>query len=363
MPVIAAGGVLAVVVFAGIGGGSGGGASASVPGPNPGSVGGPVATVPKNTKPPVVTAPDPQIVKTHLTRDLRVGYSGPDVKTLQVRLKALGFDPGPLDGQYGAGTQQAVWAFQGIVKGQRYDVQTGEVNDPLWQVMQDNITFQPRRQDQPGATHMEIYLDSQAAMVFTDNKPVLITHISSGTGERWCDIVSYDTDNLGNKVDPPVKQDVCGISKTPGGRFQFFRRYTGTRQGPLGGMFNPVYFNYGIAVHGAHNVPNKPASHGCIRIPEFIATYFPSLVKNGDLVYVWDGKKEPEQQSKNDMLPVFNFANPDATTTSSSTTTSSTTTTVAPTTKPTAPPTTKAPTTTVKTTTTTVAATTTTVKK
>jgi peptidoglycan hydrolase-like protein with peptidoglycan-binding domain len=362
MPVIAAGGVLAVVVFAGMGGG---GSSNATPGPNPGSVGGPVATVPKNTKPPVVTKVDPQLVKTHLTRDLRIGYSGPDVKALQLRLKALKFDPGPIDGQYGAGTQQAVWGFQAIVKSQRYDVQTGEVDDALWQVMQDDITFQPRRQDQPGATHMEIYLDSQAAIVFTDNKPTLLTHISSGTGARWCDLVKYDTDNFGNPVDPPVVKDQCGISKTPGGHFQFFRRYTGNREGPLGGMFNPVYFNYGIAVHGARIVPNHPASHGCIRIPEFIATYFPSLVKNGDQVWVWDGKKEPEQQSKADMLPVFNFNNPDATTTSSSTTTSSTTTTVVPTTtKPKPTTTTAKPTnTTVKSTTTVASATTTTVKK
>ena len=142
-------------------------------------------------------------------------------------------------------------------------------------------------------------------------------------------------------LDPPVKKDVCGVSKTPGGVFKFYRRYEGNRQGPLGGMWNPVYFNFGIAVHGAKNVPTKPASHGCIRIPMFIADYFPSLVKNNDFVYVWDGKKEPEQQSKKDMLPVFNFPNPDATTTTSTvvttTTVAKTTTTLRPVT-PSTPP-------------------------
>jgi hypothetical protein len=120
-------------------------------------------------------------------------------------------------------------------------------------------------------------------------------------------------------------------------------------------MWNPVYFNYGIAVHGAKNVPTEPASHGCIRIPMFIADYFPSLVKNKDLVFVWDGKKEPEQQSKNDMLPVFNFPNPDATTTTSSTTTS---TTIAKTTTTPKPETPTTPTATSVATTTTVASTT-----
>ena len=135
-------------------------------------------------------------------------------------------------------------------------------------------------------------------------------------------------------------------AKTPGGVFKFYRRYDGQRQGPLGGMWNPVYFNYGIAVHGAQNVPDEPASHGCVRIPMFIADYFPSLVDNGDYVYVWDGVREPEQQSKNSMLPSFNFANPDSTTTSSSTSTTSTT--VAPTTTKPVTTTTKPVTTTTK---------------
>jgi hypothetical protein len=183
--------------------------------------------------------------------------------------------------------------------------------------------------------------------------PKLITHISSGTGETWCDEITQDTDDKGLPLATPVTKHVCGVSKTPGGVFKFYRRYDGNRQGPLGGMWNPVYFNYGIAVHGAQNVPLTPASHGCIRIPMFIADYFPSLVKNGDRVYVWDGVKEPEQLSKSEMTPPFNYpdpAHPDTTTTSSTTTT---TTTLAPTTtvpKPTTTPATTAAPTTVATT-------------
>jgi hypothetical protein len=322
MPVLAAGAVLAVVVFAGFSGGD----DSSGPNPskpNPGAVHGSGLTVPDSTPDPVVTKPDPGVKKTQLSRTLRKGMSGDDVKALQQRLHELKFDPGPIDGQFGGGTQQSVWAFEGIAKGLRNTSQTGQVTDEMWQVLQDDIKFQPRR---PGkGTHMEIYLDLQAAIVFTDDTPTLLTHISSGTGARWCDIVTYNTDQYGQPLDPPVERDECGISKTPGGVFQFYRRYAGDRQGPLGGMFNPVYFNYGIAVHGAINVPDTPASHGCIRIPMWISQYFPSLVKNKDYVYVWDGKKEPETQSTDDKKPVFNFRNPDATTTTSSTTTTSTT--------------------------------------
>ena len=51
-------------------------------------------------------------------------------------------------------------------------------------------------------------------------------------------------------------------------------------------MWNPYYFNGGIAVHGLQSVPSYPASHGCARIPMDIANYFPTLVEKGESVYV-----------------------------------------------------------------------------
>ncbi len=329
-----------MVVFAGFSGNDDSSSASSLPRANPGAIDDSLLTAPTSTTSPVVVITDPAINKTQLSQTLRKGMYGDDVKAMQQRLKDLGFDPGPVDGSFGSGTEQALWAFEGLVFQRKNTEQTGRLTNDEWQTMQDPIMFGPRRQGGAGNTHMEIYLDLQAAIVFTDDKPTLITHISSGTGEQWCDIITQDTDEYGQPLDPPVQKDVCGISKTPGGVFKFYRRYEGNRQGPLGGMWNPVYFNYGIAVHGAKNVPDAPASHGCIRIPMWIADYFPSLVKNGNRVYVWDGVKEPEAQSKNDMLPIFNFKNPDATTTTSSTTTTSTT---VPKTTTTAPKTTTTP--------------------
>jgi putative chitinase len=43
---------------------------------------------------------------------LKLGSSGPDVKALQQQLKDLGFDPNGVDGNFGAGTDKAVRAFQ-----------------------------------------------------------------------------------------------------------------------------------------------------------------------------------------------------------------------------------------------------------
>ena len=100
----------------------------------------------------------------------------------------------------------------------------------------------------------------------------------------------------------------------------------GVRQGSLGGMWDPVYFNYGIAVHGALNVPLHPASHGCIRIPLSLS---PTRSRNsssvGDQVFVFDGVKEPEAYGA--QKPYFNRIDPDYSTTTSSTTSTTTTTT------------------------------------
>lgn len=394
MPAIAAAAVLGVVVLAGVSGKGEGGSAGSTSSGSP-SAGSSIAgssvettefgdvsetglTVPTNTVDPLVVVTDPAKVKTRLDQSVSKGNFGDDVKLVQQRLTDLAFAPGPVDGAFGSGTQQAVWAFEKLVLRTPRSEATGRVTDEMWQVMQDKIEILPRRSE-PGRTHMEVYLPEQVAVVFDNNKPILITHISSGklnpdgTPEVWCQLLKYDTDGKGNKVDPPIERDECGNSYTPGGVFKFYRRYEGKRVSALGGMTNPVYFNFGIAVHGAESIPLEPASHGCIRINQTIAAYFPSLVKNGDRVYVWghDGK-EPEQYSKRETTPIFNYMNPNSTTTTSSTTSlpsvttvpsatttvksaSTTTTTVKP-----ATTTTTLPPATTTTTTTTVAATTTT---
>jgi hypothetical protein len=87
-------------------------------------------------------------------------------------------------------------------------------------------------------------------------------------------------------------------------------------------MWNPVYFNFGIAIHGAMMVPKEPASHGCVRIPIFVSNYFPALVQYNDRVYVFDGVKEPEDYGS--VAPPWDKKDPNYTTTTSTSTTSST---------------------------------------
>lgn len=373
-PAAAAAGLLAAVVGVGIVSGGGGGGSA-VPESSLGTVvpvDTPPPTEPYATIPPdqqvVTESTDIAIVKTPLGRTLGDGVVGDDVRMVQQRLKDLAFDPGPVDGQFGTLTKQAVWAFEKLVMGTPRSQATGKVTAAMWDRMQDPIVVQPRRPTGGLANHTEIYLPEQVMIVFHADRPVLVAHVSTGelapgaTGftpwqtnaAEYCEVVTIDTDDGGNPVEPYEKA-ICGRSYTPPGVFKAYRKVEGRRESRLGGMYDPIYINQGIAIHGALNVPLEPASHGCIRVSQYIGSYLQTILGIGDRVLIWDGVTEPEQQSAEAMKMRWDYPDPNATTTTTSTTTT-TTTTVPPTTTvaPVSPPTTTPPATTTTTTTTAV---------
>ena len=330
MPAAAAAGVLAIVVVAGVALGGGNGDSASDASANtidPASV-----SVPPSVAVIETIETSSPIVKTQLTRTLAKGMAGDDVSDLQQRLTDLGFWPGPVDGYFGDETRRSVWAYEKLVLGVEYDQPTGQVTAAMWDDMQDPFTIQPRRSEST-PNHTEIYLAEQVIAVFHDDDAVFISHMSSGDNEEWCEEVTISAGEWNNPGDEPLVRGECGRSITPGGVFNYTRRVEGVRQSSLGGMWDPVYFNYGIAVHGALNVPLQPASHGCIRIPLPLSPTFQELTATGDQVFVFDGVKEPEYYGA--QKPYFNRIDPDYSTTTSSTTS---TTTVPPSTTTTAPP-------------------------
>jgi L,D-transpeptidase catalytic domain/Putative peptidoglycan binding domain len=319
VPAVASCALIGTVVVAGIASGSIGGGSSSPTSDPAASVA--AETLATTTAPVTTVAPTTApLVKTNLSETLGEGSFGDEVTAVQQRLKELGFDPGPVDGDFGSLTRAAVWAFEKLVMQTPRSEATGRVTDEMWQLMQEPLQVVPRRPDAASVNHTEIYLPEQVVIFFREDKPALISHMSSGTGEKWCEEVTISPGEHGNELGTePLKRGECGVSKTPGGVFTYDRQRTGARESALGTMWNPMYFNYGIAIHGAANVPLEPASHGCIRIPMTLGEYFHSLVAIGDQVFVFDGIEEPEAYDEDEKMMIFNTLDPNYTTTTTST--------------------------------------------
>ena len=195
------------------------------------------------------------------------GSSGPPVEALQRRLGELHLDPGPVDGRFGSGTFGAVVAFQQLAGIEASGIVGPETRAALAAPAPVAPLVAGGEPDR-----VEVDLARQVLLLWQGGQLRLATHVSTGSGERYCE---------GGR---------CGIATTPTGAFRFSWRWPGWRESRLGKLYNPVYFtSSGIAVHGSTSVPTYPASHGCVRIPMHIAEYFPSLVRNGEAVYVVDG--------------------------------------------------------------------------
>ncbi|MFK7919846.1 MAG: peptidoglycan-binding protein [Ilumatobacter sp.] len=330
-PIIAASALIAVIIGVGVVGASGNeGAAPATPPSQTVEPFVPVSTVAPSTAPQVTVAPVPDIAP--LSQTLSQGMANDDVRVAQERLTELGFDPGPTDGIFGLMTTQAVWAFEKLVLGTPRTEATGRIDQAAWQQLMSNVDIAPRRSTNGQADHTEVYLPEQVMIVFQQDEPVVISHISTGELDpngrpaEYCETATYDTDEQGRELEEPVTKAVCALAKTPGGVFTYQRKVEGKRVSPLGGMWNPVYFNYGIAVHGALNVPLEPASHGCVRIPMHVSDYFQTTMSIGDRILVWNGVDEPENVSQRESLPSFDYADPTATTTTTTTIPPSTTT-------------------------------------
>jgi lipoprotein-anchoring transpeptidase ErfK/SrfK len=93
----------------------------------------------------------------------------------------------------------------------------------------------------------------------------------------------------GGQVALIVPVSTAGIAGyfTPVGRFAIYRKVTGFDPSPLGTLFDPMYFTGGYAIHGNPTVPPYPASHGCVRVPMWMAGYLYSTNAYGETVYVY----------------------------------------------------------------------------
>ena len=223
----------------------------------------PTTTTMPTTTTTIPPVKQPADVKMPPPGNLSYGSRGALVKLYEQRMKDLHFDPGPVDGVFDQDTQYAVVAVQ-----KYFGQGRSGVIDSGVQLALSHFQYTPA-EPQSEPDRVEIDLDRQVLTAYSNWQPILITTTSTGSGEHFCG-----------------GTDGCQYAITPTGHFHFYSLYKGWDNGKLGRMWNPFYFNGGIAVHGLESVPAYPASHGCSRIPMHVADYFYTLVHTGESVFV-----------------------------------------------------------------------------
>ena len=161
------------------------------------------------------------------------GSRGPSVRALEQRLAELHYALRGVDGVYGQDTVEAVLAFQKVNGLPR----TGRVEPWLWRRLA--TAGVPRAQR--GGDYIEVDKTRQVLFVVERGEVQKVVHVSTGA--------------TGN---------------TPLGSWTVYRTVPGWDWV----LWYPMYFKGGFAIHGYPSVPAYPASHGCVRIPMWIA---PSL--------------------------------------------------------------------------------------
>ena len=176
--------------------------------------------------------------------------SGDATAAVQARLLELGFWVPPPDGKYGFATSQAVMAYQkyvGLPASGSVDRNTAF-----------SMTFATEKAH--GLTNagsmVEVDKGRQILFIVVDGVTQWAFNTSTGSG------IAYEAVN---KNDPTKIE--TGDAQTPSGLFRtYLQRDDGWYAGDLGQIYRPKFFNGGIAVHGMTSVPNRPASHGCVRV-------------------------------------------------------------------------------------------------
>jgi lipoprotein-anchoring transpeptidase ErfK/SrfK len=274
----------AVVLGTGVAVGIGmaaGGASGSGPAAAPARHAAKPSTTTASTAPTTTTTTLPALVQPaqaslpSLPGTLGPGSNADVVRAYQQRLADLHFDPGPVDGNYGQDTIYAVQTLQKMFDLPR-NGRIGTAEALRLVAFQYPVPLQPAGE----ANRTEIDVAKQVLTLYENYQVRLITTTSTGSGEHYC----Y------NSPRENPTQHICEVATTPSGRFAYTRFVKGWDKSPLGQLYQPYYFNGGIAVHGYPQVPTSPASHGCARIPMHIAEYYPLLVHVGDPVYVFGGQ-------------------------------------------------------------------------
>ena len=178
------------------------------------------------------------------------GSSGPAVRLLQSRLAKLRYAVSR-SGHFDASTGRAVVAYRKMRGWSRIGVASRDVMRGL---VAGKGTFKAKYPSH--GKHVEADLSRQVLVLLRGRKVDRIYTTSSGKSST-----------------PTVL-----------GRFKVYQRSFGTN---ALGMVHSSYFIGGYAIHGYHDVPTFPASHGCLRVPVPNAFSIYSWLRIGDRVDVY----------------------------------------------------------------------------
>ena len=175
-----------------------------------------------------------------------LGSRGAGVRALEARLLELRYALPYADGLFERETYEAVLAFQKL-NGLPW---TGRADARLWRAL--GRAHVPRARYR--GDHIEVSKSRQVLLLVRGGRVEKVVHVSTGA--------------TGN---------------TPIGRWQVYRKVVGWDWI----LWYPMYFLRGFAIHGYPSVPAYPASHGCVRVPMWIAPQLYAATRWRQTIYVY----------------------------------------------------------------------------
>lgn len=187
-----------------------------------------------------------------------------ETKEAERRLSDMGYWTGPVDGVIDSATRAALIAFQKM-EGHKI---TGRLTRDDLDAIRNAASPQAR---DLGYKHVEVDLDRQVLLLVNSEGAIArILPVSTGSGKRY------------------NEKGMRGLAYTPRGRFRVYGKAWGWKRSPLGLLYYPNYISDGVAIHGNPDVPPRPRSHGCIRIPMFASRQVSKMLLVGTIVLVYD---------------------------------------------------------------------------
>lgn len=206
-----------------------------------------------------------------------------ETRKAEARLSEMGYWTGPADGVFDPASRAALIAFQKWEGRPVTGKLTIEEIEAIYRASEMNESW-PRARE-AGYAHAEVDLDRQVMLIVDDTSvEEVLDKIGDRSAHSKVRVLPVSTGN--GKLFIEDGQE--SVAYTPRGRFLVYDKTVGWETGALGSMYYSNYISGGVAIHGHPNVPNEPASHGCIRIPMFAAREVSKLLTVGTIVLVYD---------------------------------------------------------------------------